>query len=105
MAAIDTQQNLVTLGRREDLYRQSFEVSDVSFIDEAPDAAFRSRVRIRHRAEPVPGRVQPAGAGGWSVLLDRPAWAPAPGQAAVFYDDADGVIGGGRIATGAAAAA
>ena len=104
VAAIDTRRNLVTLGRREDLYRQSFELSDVTFIDEAPDTAFRSRVRIRHRAEPVPGRVQPAQTGGWVVLLDRPAWAPAPGQAAVFYDDADGVIGGGRIAGGAAAA-
>jgi len=31
------------------------------------------------------------------VELERPAWAPAPGQAAVFYDS-DEVVGGGRIA-------
>ncbi len=97
VAAIDTGANLVTLGRREDLYRQRFELDEVSFIDAGPAAPFRARVRIRHRAEPIPGSVRPSAAGGWLVELDRPAWAPAPGQAAVFYDDRDGVIGGGRI--------
>jgi hypothetical protein len=33
------------------------------------------------------------------VELEQPAWAPAPGQAAVFYDEAGAVLGGGRIAT------
>jgi hypothetical protein len=37
------------------------------------------------------------------VELDRPAWAPAPGQAAVFYDGVE-VLGGGRIAVGAPSA-
>ena len=37
------------------------------------------------------------GAGQWNVTLDQAAWAPAPGQAAVFYDG-DEVVGGGRIA-------
>ncbi len=37
----------------------------------------------------------------WRVELDAPAWAPAPGQAAVFYGDGDAVIGGGRIAPAA----
>ena len=32
------------------------------------------------------------------LSLDRPAWAPAPGQAAVLYDG-EAVIGGGRIAS------
>jgi tRNA-specific 2-thiouridylase len=30
------------------------------------------------------------------VIFDEPQWAPAPGQAAVFYDG-DTVIGGGTI--------
>ena len=105
VAAIDMADNLVTLGRREDLYRQRFDVTEVSFVDEAPTTAFRARIRIRHRAEPVPGLVRPDDADGWEVQLDRPAWAPAPGQAAVFYDDGDAVIGGGRIDATAAAAA
>jgi len=108
VATIDTTDNLVTLGRREDLYRRAFEVEAVSYVETPPDGEFRARVRIRHRAEPVPASVVPIAAeedGVWRVELDAPAWAPAPGQAAVFYDDEDAVIGGGRISVAARAAA
>jgi tRNA-specific 2-thiouridylase len=95
--SIDAATNLVTLGRREDLYRSEFELEKVSFVcGDAPSDEFVTNVRIRHRAEPVPATVSRSG-GTWSVVLDQPAWAPAPGQAAVFYD-ADEVVGGGRIA-------
>jgi tRNA-specific 2-thiouridylase len=109
VATIDPAQNLVTLGRREDLYRRRFGLTEVSFIDEPPPAAFRARVRIRHRAEPVAGRISPAGGEAatpaeWLVELEQAAWAPAPGQAAVFYDDDGAVIGGGRIGSSTAAA-
>ena len=107
VASIDPADNLVTLGRREDLYRRSFEVAEASFVDDAPAGPFRARVRIRHRADPVPGTMTPVpgSEGRWQVELERPAWAPAPGQAAVFYDDEDAVIGGGRIGTTAPPAA
>jgi tRNA-specific 2-thiouridylase len=107
VASIEPADNLITLGRKEDLYRRSFEVIETSFVGAAPGADFRARVRIRHRAEPVPGTIRPAGHADdrWSVELDRPAWAPAPGQAAVFYDDEDAVIGGGRIGASMPAAA
>jgi tRNA-specific 2-thiouridylase len=102
VAAIDAPANLVTLGRREGLYRSTLLVGQVSCVDGTPSQAFRTAIRIRHRADPVPGVVLPTDAdgGAWSVELDAPAWAPAPGQAAVFYDAADGdaVLGGGRIA-------
>lgn len=106
VAAIDTADNLVTLGRREDLYRRSFEVEETSFVEAPPEREFRARVRIRHRAEPVPGLVLPVAdeAGVWRIELDQAAWAPAPGQAAVLYDH-DAVIGGGRIRVAARAAA
>jgi tRNA-specific 2-thiouridylase len=100
VASIDAGANLIRLGRREDLQRRDFAVADASFVDVAPQGAFRARIRIRHRAELIEGLVRPpgaAGAGRWHVELERPAWAPAPGQAAVFYDDDDAVIGGGRI--------
>jgi tRNA-specific 2-thiouridylase len=104
VASIDAGTNLITLGRRQDLYQKRFAVEDLRFVEAAPPGEFRAGVRIRHRAEPVPGLVTPEGAG-VLVTLDQPAWAPAPGQAAVFYQDDGSVIGGGRILGPAAAAA
>jgi tRNA-specific 2-thiouridylase len=101
VAAIDAAANLITLGRREDLYRRGFTVSDTTFVDGVPPGAFRARVRIRHRADPVPALVRPIETepGTWQVDLDAPVWAPAPGQAAVLYDGGDAVLGGGRISS------
>lgn len=103
VATIDAPSNLVTLGRREDLERREFAIERGSFVAGPPPGdEFEAQVRIRHRAEPVPGIVrratptEPDRAGRWTVSLERPAWAPAPGQACVFYRD-DEVIGGGRI--------
>ncbi len=105
VAAIDSATNIIQLGRREDLYQRTFDLEAVSFVAGAPPAdSFAAGVRIRHRAEPIPGRVVrstvPDGgrSGSWSVELEQPAWAPAPGQAAVFYEGG-AVIGGGRIAS------
>jgi tRNA-uridine 2-sulfurtransferase len=108
VTAIDATANLVRLGRREELQLRSFDVDDVSFVDRATGTVgpFTAAVRIRHRAEPVDAVVRPAAPGAgqrdavrrrWTVELERPAWAPAPGQAAVFYRG-DEVLGGGRIA-------
>jgi tRNA-specific 2-thiouridylase len=98
VSSIDAATNVITLGRREDLYRRSFEVEKVSFVhgDPPADDDFAADVRIRHRAEPLPGTLRRA-EDRWTVELERDAWAPAPGQAAVFYRDEE-VLGGGRIA-------
>ncbi len=102
--SIDPVANIVRLGRREDLQRSSFSIQGGSFIAGGPPAQdrFEAAVRIRHRAEPIRALIrrassdQPDRGGRWSVEVDRPVWAPAPGQAAVFYRG-DEVIGGGWI--------
>ena len=99
VSQIDAGTNVITLGRREDLYRGEFEMERVSFLGgDPPDDEFRTHIRIRHRATPALGTVTRSGEGNWNVRLDAPAWAPAPGQAAVFYDGEE-VVGGGRIAS------
>ena len=106
VARIDAAANLVQLGRREDLARDAFVVRDASFTAGHPPAgdAFECEVRIRHRAAPAPARVErltadaPGMRGTWRVQVRETVWAPAPGQAAVWYDG-DEVIGGGRIAS------
>jgi len=115
VARLDPAANLVQLGRRDDLLRGSFGVAAMSFIAGGPpnDGVFEATVQIRHGAAAVPCMVRPpdasrAGAAeglagatdGWTVTTDTPVWAPAPGQAAVFYSG-DEVIGGGRIEGGA----
>jgi tRNA-specific 2-thiouridylase len=98
VSSIDARSNVVTLGRREDLYRREFDVADVSFVaGGAPAEEFAAAVRIRHRADPVAGVVRLSEADRrWRVTLEREVWAPAPGQAAVFYAGEE-AIGGGRI--------
>jgi len=105
VARIDAAANVIQLGRREDLARDTFVVRDMSFTaGRTPSRdAFDCEVRIRHRATPVPARVERLTADGtgqrgtWLVRTRQTVWAPAPGQAAVCYDG-DEVLGGGRIA-------
>ncbi len=106
---VDVRANVIHLGRRADLERTSLCLEGLSVTSgDPPSEPFRALVRVRHRAPLVPGWVLPertavAGggepAGAWRVELDRPVWAPAPGQAAVLYDvdDPERVLGGGRI--------
>ena len=56
-------------------------------------------MRIRHRGQDVPCEVTLVGADRLVVETAEPVWAPAPGQAAVLYDDAE-CLGGGRIVRG-----
>ena len=94
---IDPKENTVTLGREEDLYRREISVSDIGYIDGAvPAAPFRCRVMTRYRKKEAPATVTPTGKTTANITFDTPERAPAPGQAAVFYDG-DTVLGGGII--------
>ncbi len=105
VSRIDPRTNTIQLGRREDLETRRFTVERVSFVaGGAPDPiSFRAAVRIRHRARPVAATIRPesdgeaARGGRWTVEVDEPVWAAAPGQACVF-DAGEVVLGGGRIA-------
>ena len=104
VASVDVAANVIQLGRRAGPGARLVRARPAD-DDRRPahrTSAFRALVRIRHRGEPVPalrGAARPRADRALAGRLDRPAWAPAPGQAAVLYapDEPARVLGGGRI--------
>ncbi|MDD4890249.1 MAG: tRNA 2-thiouridine(34) synthase MnmA [Phycisphaerae bacterium] len=102
VTAIDAAANTVTVGPAEALLRRSLTCSQMNWHIDAGEIAsepflVRAWVKIRYKATPATATVRVIGAGRASVEFDRPVAAVTPGQAAVFYDDAGLVLGGGWI--------
>jgi tRNA (5-methylaminomethyl-2-thiouridylate)-methyltransferase len=94
---IDAATGNVHVGPRDSLGRSTVRVSDVRWLGVAPRERLRCTVQIRHHASPAPAWVEIASDGLVDVRLDEPALGVAPGQAAVFYDVRETVLGGGWI--------
>jgi tRNA-specific 2-thiouridylase len=94
---IDAATGNVHVGPRDRLGQNALRVSDVRWLADAPRERLRCAVQIRHHATAAPAWLEPASAGFVDVHLDEPAFGVAPGQAAVFYDAAEAVLGGGWI--------
>jgi tRNA (5-methylaminomethyl-2-thiouridylate)-methyltransferase len=98
---IDSATGEVRVGPRERLGRDCLRVADVRWLDaRAAGGRRRCAVQIRHHAAATPAWIEPCGDGATLVQLDQPAFGVAPGQAAVFYDGDDRVLGGGWIEPG-----
>jgi tRNA-specific 2-thiouridylase len=95
---IDAATGEVRVGPRDRLGRDRLRVGDVRWLDPRPaGGAVRCAVQIRHHAVAAPAWIEPEPDGAALVRLDEPAFGVAPGQAAVFYDSDERVIGGGWI--------
>ena len=98
---IDAATGEVRVGPRDRLGRDRLRVSDVRWLDpRASGGPRRCAVQIRHHAAAAPAWIEPTDDGATLVRLDQPAFGVAPGQAAVFYDGDDRVLGGGWIEAG-----
>ena len=98
---IDAGTNTVVLGDAEAVMMDRILCRDLNFMsidDIKKDEMIRADVKIRYHHPAVPARIERVDDNTVSVLFDEPVKAPAPGQAAVFYDDRKRVIGGGTIA-------
>ena len=94
---IDHARNRVIVGSERDLPKRRLHLAEVSWLtDDVPGSAVGCAVQVRSRARPAAGTVVMRGDASAVVELDEPVTAPAPGQAAVFYD-AERVLGGGWI--------
>jgi tRNA-uridine 2-sulfurtransferase len=95
--SVDASSQRVTVGGVDALSRSEIGVDEVSWLGAAPPRQpLRAQVQIRYRHAAVPATVSPMESGAVRVVFDAPERAPAPGQAAVFYDR-DVVLGGGFI--------
>ncbi|HLZ42549.1 MAG TPA: tRNA 2-thiouridine(34) synthase MnmA [Candidatus Sulfotelmatobacter sp.] len=87
----------VIVGCDEHLYSRTLRARRVNLISvEDLREPMRVAVKIRHRHEPAPAVIQPAGEDEILVTFDQPQRAITPGQATVFYDG-EVVVGGGWI--------
>ena len=93
----DPQTNTVVLGKNEDLFHSHVKVRGVNWISgEAPAGPVNVHAKLRYRQQAAKAILTPDGTDRAELVFDQPQRAPAPGQAAVFYDG-DEVLGGGII--------
>ena len=97
VADINRKSNTIVAGSREDAMKKSFTVKELNWISiDSLSVPLTANVKIRSTTKEMPAIISPAENGKVIVEFEKPQWAPAPGQSAVFYSG-DAVIGGGII--------
>ena len=97
VCAKDMEQNTVTVGPNEALYRTSLLADDWNWFPfEALTQPLRITAKARYNQQPQPATVYPEKNGTARVVFDAPQRALTPGQAVVLYNG-DMVVGGGTI--------
>ena len=95
--AIDPEKNRIIVGEDDALRAATLEIENVNWVSVAePAAPLRAHVKIRHKHEPAPARVEVLPDLCARITFDTPQRAITPGQAAVLYDG-DLVLAGGWI--------
>lgn len=95
--ALETEQNRIVVGRREELYSQEVMASNVHWINPLKNLKNKdlsAQVRYRHR--PASGTLVILPENRIRFVFRKPQWAVTPGQALAIYDG-EQVLGGGWI--------
>ncbi len=96
VVGIDAAKQLVIVGEKHYLSRESMVVEQCNWAIDKPLEIFRAACRIRYRHAEVQATIEPLQGDRVKVVFDSPQEGVTPGQAAVFYRD-DLVTGGGWI--------
>jgi tRNA-specific 2-thiouridylase len=93
----DASRNALIVGTRDQSGRDNFIAENVNWIaGEPPDSQFSALVKIRYKAQDIPGVVNTQGGNTIRVKLKYPLHDITPGQAAVLYNG-EVCLGGGII--------
>ncbi|MBF0620352.1 MAG: tRNA 2-thiouridine(34) synthase MnmA [Magnetococcales bacterium] len=96
--AIVPETNTLVVGSDDALMGSRLTLSRYNWLgDSSPVEDQRILAKIRYAAQPQPARLKNWQDIGLEVIFDQPQRAIAPGQACVFYDESDRVLGGGWI--------
>lgn len=94
--SIDAENNTVTIGDNEELFKKTIFIKDLNFLSGAsPSDSFECEVKIRCAARPAKASLTITDNGAL-IEFDQPQRAAAPGQTAAIYIG-DILIGGGTI--------
>ncbi len=89
--------NRVVLGRKEEILSSGLRAGRVNWLIEPPAGELTAQAVIRYRHPGVAAWITPVSAAEVEVLFAAPQSAVAPGQAVVFYDNDERMLGGGWI--------
>ena len=97
---INAETNEVVLCEEASLYSSQVRCRALNFLsisDIADGETVRARVKIRYHHEGGDAVITRDSGDTVRIDFDRPVWAAAPGQSAVFYDADNCLVGGGII--------
>jgi tRNA-specific 2-thiouridylase len=92
---INARNNQITVGKREDAYKNEFLVEDLHFVGKTFKKKIEIKVKIRYNHKESLAVAYPA-KDKLRICFKHPEFAITPGQSAVFYHK-DTVLGGGII--------
>lgn len=95
ISRIDARKNQIVVGRREEVLKKEFLISQPHFISGPLKKKVAAWVRIRYNHKEAPAQISFSGKI-TKVVFKEPQFAITPGQSAVFYRH-DEVLGGGTI--------
>ncbi|MBA4368182.1 MAG: tRNA 2-thiouridine(34) synthase MnmA [Desulfobacterium sp.] len=93
---LDTENNRIIVGEKQDLYSSSCIVKDVNWIIKPSSFPITCSVKIRYQHKPAPATIDTDDTKQFTIRFQTSQLSVTPGQGAVFYDKNE-VIGGGWI--------
>jgi len=96
VTSIDSENNLITAGPKEELLIRSFKTRDCYHMKYEIKEEVKVMIKARSTQSPVEGTVQRID-DHFNIIFTEPQIGISPGQSAVFYDMDNDVIGGGII--------